>query len=82
NNDGINDFFKIDCIEFYADNKLDIYNRYGALVYKTAGYQNTWDGTANVDGVVRRNEKLPVGTYYYVLEVDGRAKTGWVFIMR
>ncbi|WP_169628040.1 Ig-like domain-containing protein [Flavobacterium soli] len=82
NGDGTNDFFMIDCIEFYPDNTLQVFNRYGSPVFETKGYQNNWDGTANVDGVVRRNEKLPVGTYYYILEVDGKAKTGWVYIMR
>lgn len=82
NGDGLNDTFRIDCIEYYPNNKLEIFNRYGSLVYKTAGYTNNWDGTANVDGVVRRNEQLPVGTYFYVLEVDGKTKSGWVYIMR
>ena len=82
NGDGINDTFRIDCIEFYPDNTLEVYNRYGSAVFKTSGYANDWDGTANVDGVVKRNEKLPVGTYYYVLEVEGEVKTGWLYIMR
>ncbi|WP_129751695.1 gliding motility-associated C-terminal domain-containing protein [Flavobacterium beibuense] len=82
NGDGLNDTFRIDCIEFYPDNKLEVFNRFGSSVYKTSGYQNDWDGTANVDGTVRRGEKLPVGTYYYVLEVDGKVKTGWLYIMR
>ncbi|MNK17098.1 hypothetical protein D3C87_352810 [compost metagenome] len=82
NGDGLNETFRIDCIEYYPNNKLEIFNRFGTPVYKTAGYMNDWNGVANVDGVVRRNEQLPVGTYFYVLEVDGKAKTGWVYIMR
>ncbi|MDV6167856.1 gliding motility-associated C-terminal domain-containing protein [Flavobacterium sp. DG1-102-2] len=82
NGDGINDTFRIDCIESFANNKLEIYNRYGSLVYKKAAYANDFDGTANVDGVVRRDEMLPAGTYFYVLEVDGTKKTGWVYIAR
>ncbi|MUV04189.1 T9SS type B sorting domain-containing protein [Flavobacterium rakeshii] len=82
NGDGANDTFRIDCIEYYPNNTLSVYNRYGSPVYKTSGYQNDWDGTANQDGTVRRGEKLPVGTYYYVLEVDDAVKTGWLYIMR
>jgi gliding motility-associated-like protein len=82
NGDGLNEFFTVDCIEYYPDNKLEVFNRYGSSVFKTGSYKNDWDGTANVDGVVRRGEKLPVGTYYYVLEVNGRARTGWLYIMR
>jgi gliding motility-associated-like protein/uncharacterized repeat protein (TIGR01451 family) len=82
NGDGLNDTFRIDCIEYYPNNTLEVFNRYGSPVYKTSRYANDWDGTANVDGVVRRNEKLPVGTYFYVLEIDGNAQTGWLYIMR
>ncbi|WP_330442769.1 Ig-like domain-containing protein [Flavobacterium sp. C4GT6] len=82
NGDGANDTFRIDCIEYYPNNTLSVYNRYGSPVYKTSGYQNDWDGTANQDGTVRRGEKLPVGTYYYILEVEDAVKTGWLYIMR
>ncbi|RDI09726.1 gliding motility-associated C-terminal domain-containing protein [Flavobacterium sp. AG291] len=82
NNDGMNDYFRIDCIEFYANNKLEIYNRYGSLVYTKGAYANDFDGTANVDGVVRKGEQLPAGTYFYVFEVDGKTKTGWLYIAR
>jgi gliding motility-associated-like protein/uncharacterized repeat protein (TIGR01451 family) len=82
NNDGLNETFQIDCIEFYPNNKLEVFNRYGSPVYKKGGYANDFDGTANVDGVVKRGEQLPAGTYFYVLEVDGQAKTGWLYIAR
>ena len=87
NNDGSNDVFRIDCIENYPNNKLEVYNRYGDLVYETRGYQNDWDGTAN-KGAIFTNKPLPVGTYYYVLKVDGRGEVedvniqGWLYIMR
>ncbi|WP_035739359.1 T9SS C-terminal target domain-containing protein, partial [Flavobacterium subsaxonicum] len=82
NGDGYNDTFRIDCIEDYPNNILEVFNRYGSPVYKTNRYKNDWDGGANVDGVVRAGEKLPVGTYYYVLTINGSARTGWLYIMR
>ena len=82
NGDGMNDTFRIDCIESFPNNNLEIYNRYGSLVYKKAGYMNDFDGTANVGGVVKKDEMLPAGTYFYVLEVDGDQKTGWLYIAR
>ena len=82
NGDGTNDTFRVDCIESYTNNKLEVYNRYGSLVYKKSGYMNDFDGTANVDGVVRRSEQLPAGTYFYVLEIEGQSKTGWLYIVR
>ncbi|WP_246236368.1 Ig-like domain-containing protein [Flavobacterium ajazii] len=83
NNDGSNDLFRIDCIESYPNNELKVFNRYGALVYSKRGYENDWDGTANVSGVINRGDMLPTGTYFYVIEIgDGKVKKGWLSIMR
>ncbi|MCV9931712.1 gliding motility-associated C-terminal domain-containing protein [Flavobacterium sp. LS1R47] len=84
NNDGANDVFKIDCLENYPNNSLNVYNRYGALVYKQNHYNNDWDGIANVSGAINKGDKLPAGTYYYVLDIgaDGIVKTGWLSIIR
>ncbi|WP_394370702.1 Ig-like domain-containing protein [Flavobacterium psychroterrae] len=83
NNDGANDLFRIDCIESYPNNELKVYNRYGALVYSKQHYENDWDGTANVSGVINRGDMLPTGTYFYVITIgDGTVKKGWLSIMR
>jgi gliding motility-associated-like protein/uncharacterized repeat protein (TIGR01451 family) len=83
NNDGSNDLFRIDCIENYPDNKFEVYNRYGAIVYSTQGYHNEWDGTANVSGAINKDDKLPTGTYYYTLDIgNGTKKSGWLSIIR
>ncbi|MGC4041382.1 MAG: gliding motility-associated C-terminal domain-containing protein [Flavobacterium sp.] len=83
NGDGANDTFRIDCIENYPNCKLEIYNRYGKLVFSQKGYNNDWEGTAN-SATTGGDEKLPSGTYYYVLDVrkDGIVKTGWVSFIR
>lgn len=83
NNDGANDVFRIDCIENYPNNKFEVYNRYGAVVYSSAGYRNQWDGTANVSSAINKDDKLPTGTYYYTLDLgEGTKKTGWLSITR
>jgi gliding motility-associated-like protein len=44
NGDGINEKFVIDNIDdtvCYPDNTVEIYNRWGVLVYETKGYNNT-----------------------------------------
>ena len=56
NGDGDNDFFVIQNIEFFKGNILNIYNRWGNLLYETTDYQNDWAG----DGA-------PDGTYFYTL---------------
>jgi gliding motility-associated-like protein/uncharacterized repeat protein (TIGR01451 family) len=84
NNDGNNDLFRIDCIENYPNNKFEVYNRYGALVYSKNNYTNDWDGKVNVSGAINKDDKLPAGTYYYTLNVgsDSIVKTGWLSIIR
>jgi gliding motility-associated-like protein len=77
NGDGNNDTWEIGNILKYPTAKLDIYNRYGKLVYSKIGYANDWDGTTF-------GEMLPEATYYYILNLgDGSpAYKGSVTIIR
>jgi len=84
NDDGANDVFTIKCAEHFPNNSLEVFNRYGNLVYKTRYYQNDWKGISNVNGTFD-GSVLPTGTYYYVFDTgdnSGTVKTGWVYIMR
>ncbi len=66
--DGLNEEFIINCINELNNNKLEIYNRWGQLVFRADNYDNSWRGTAQ-DGT-----RLPEGPYYFVLEyqdIDG-----------
>jgi gliding motility-associated-like protein/uncharacterized repeat protein (TIGR01451 family) len=83
NNDMMNDFWEIRCLENYSDNEVTIYNRWGTLVYKMRNYANNWNGEANQNTVLLNNGgRLPVGTYFYVLKLQGNTiqKTGWVYL--
>ena len=71
NGDLVNDVFVIRGILNFPANSFQVFNRWGNLVFEASPYQNTWDGTSdskfNVGG-----ETLPVGTYFYVLDLgDG-----------
>jgi gliding motility-associated-like protein/uncharacterized repeat protein (TIGR01451 family) len=81
NGDLENDYLIIPCIESYPDNTIKIYNRYGALIYESNNYNNSWDGRAN-RGAPKYSGLLPVGTYFYILEVSGIAKPiqGYVYL--
>ncbi|CAM4172648.1 gliding motility-associated C-terminal domain-containing protein [Zobellia roscoffensis] len=83
NNDGFNDFFTVQCIEDYS-NTVEIYNRNGNLVYKTVDYRNTWNGLANVNGVLSSGDHLPSGTYYYAIKIPEleRNLVGWLQLAR
>ncbi len=77
NEDGINDTFKIFEIERYPLNELQVFNRWGNLVYSKANYQNEWKGNS-FDGDI-----LPDGTYFYLFEIEGEKPfSGYVQINR
>nr|WP_299382800.1 gliding motility-associated C-terminal domain-containing protein [Allomuricauda sp.] len=84
NGDGVNEFFKIDCISRYPNNVLQVYNRWGNIVYEMRSYNNDWNGTSNGRATVQKGDQLPVGTYYYVLDLgDGsEPRTDWLYINR
>lgn len=61
--DGKNDFLLITCIESVT-NSIEIYNRWGQLVFQTDNYDNAgnaWYGTNSL------GQPLPEGVYYYIL---------------
>ncbi|HEY8387730.1 MAG TPA: PKD domain-containing protein [Parasegetibacter sp.] len=61
NGDGINDTWVIPYLSTYPDCTVEVYNRYGQLVFRSKGYSNPWDGKL-------KGTDLPVGTYYYIIE--------------
>lgn len=75
--DGKNDYFIIDNIRKYPNNRVEIYNRWGVKVYETTGYDPNGDGSMNVfngysEGkiTVDKKKKLPSGTYYYIVTYE------------
>ncbi|WP_223032400.1 gliding motility-associated C-terminal domain-containing protein [Hanstruepera marina] len=81
NNDGINDYFNIECLEDFQSNKLLIYNRYGALLFEAENYTNDWAGKPNRGFIHDKNKPLPVGTYYYILTLENEKPIiGWVYL--
>lgn len=77
NNDGINDRWAIPALQTYPDPEITVFNRYGQPVFRSKGYGAAWDGRFN-------GKLLPVGTYYYVIDLRIAVEpplTGWVFIV-
>ncbi|MCW3787037.1 gliding motility-associated C-terminal domain-containing protein [Plebeiibacterium sediminum] len=80
NGDGINDYFRISGIEeagiYTAEkSKLEVFNRWGALVYRSTGDtygedDEWWDGTSTTANMVSIGTDLPNGTYFYVYTVE------------
>jgi gliding motility-associated-like protein len=51
NNDGINDFFRLDNVSCFSQTQLTIYNRWGTKMFETNNLQVGWDGLNTNDGV-------------------------------
>lgn len=90
NGDGIHDVLSIRGLEDFPDNTIRIYNRWGVQVYATNAYNtqgNVFDGTSQGRATVDVDNKLPVGTYFYILDYvneDGIQKSlsGYIYINR
>ncbi|WP_306354237.1 gliding motility-associated C-terminal domain-containing protein [Flavobacterium sp. '19STA2R22 D10 B1'] len=86
--DGQNDTFFIKGIERYPDNTLEIYNRWGVLVFSAEKYDNVtrpFRGLSEGRTTINQPKELPTGTYYYVLKYrktngTGKEKAGYLYI--
>ena len=70
NGDGDNDIFRIRNIDFYPENTLSIFNRWGIEVYHVNSYgqnDNFFKGFSDGRSTVSRDVELPEGTYFYTL---------------
>ena len=85
-----NDHFHIAGIESYPNNVVRIYNRWGVKVWEAEHYdniRNVFKGISNGRVTVEAPNKLPQGTYYYVIEYTDehnqqQSKTGWLYIKK
>lgn len=77
NNDNINDKWEIKYLDSYNQVSVNVFNRYGKIVYRTNSYTESWDG--NLKG-----EELPTGVYYYIITANNNTLkyTGSVTIIR
>jgi gliding motility-associated-like protein len=90
NGDGVHDVLQISGLENFPNNSLRIYNRWGVLVYTTNAYNtegNVFDGTSKGRVTVDVDNKLPVGTYFYILDYEEQNRnmkslSGYIYINR
>ncbi len=77
NGDGINDTWQIPYLDVYPGCSIEVYNRYGQLVFQSKGYSKPWDGKL-------KNHALPFGIYYWIINPgNGRARlNGSVTLIR
>lgn len=90
NGDGIHDILTIAGLENYPENTIRIYNRWGILVYTTNSYNtagNFFDGTSEGRVTIKTDDKLPVGTYFYILDYENaigktESLSGYIYLNR
>ncbi len=81
NGDAVNDTWRIENINLpeFATNEVEIYNRWGQMVWSGKNYNNTnvvWDGRTS------KGQDLPDATYFYIAHLDSRTFKGYVEITR
>lgn len=78
--DGKHDFLRIDNIEFYEGNKVELFNRTGTKVFEMDGYNNAdkvFRGISNVGN----SESLPTGSYYFTVQLGGKKReSGFIYL--
>ena len=86
NGDGLNDFLYINFGDVIDNVRIDIYNRWGQMVYTSINYElcdeltgsHCWDGVNMSNG-----EPSSEGSYFYTIELlDGRQHKGFFNIYR
>ncbi|PLX20722.1 MAG: hypothetical protein C0597_03940 [Marinilabiliales bacterium] len=79
NNDGINDTWVIDMQGLYPDAEVQVFDRWGKIVFYSKGYEESqyWDGTYN-------GKQLPMDAYYYIIYLKNGAErlSGSITIIR
>jgi gliding motility-associated-like protein len=77
NGDGYNDYWQIDNLYMFPKILIQVYNRWGQLLYEGGAYDEFWDGTVN-------GNPVPTGAYLYHIDLNNKLKprTGIVTIVR
>ncbi|MBT2564747.1 gliding motility-associated C-terminal domain-containing protein, partial [Pedobacter sp. ISL-68] len=77
NNDGFNDKWVIENIDYYPNNEVKVFDKAGRIIYSKKAYDNSWDGTVN-------GTALSEGTYYYIVDfgTDKMRVKGFITLVR
>ena len=75
NRDGVNDYFVI-LKPFGTTLELEVYNRWGNVVYYNANYNNQWDGRGTNNFI---GQDLMDGGYYYTLKAKSANGNSQIF---
>jgi gliding motility-associated-like protein len=73
NGDGKNDLFGLEGLtQGVFQYKMEIYDRWGALIFKSDNVNDKWDGTY-------QGEPVPPGMYVYMVQYTNPRQTKWFY---
>ncbi|HYK56732.1 MAG TPA: gliding motility-associated C-terminal domain-containing protein, partial [Flavisolibacter sp.] len=77
NGDGLNDVWNIPALRAYPEYEIQVFNRWGQVVYTSKDIGKPWNGRL-------KDKDLPSGVYAYIIRVKGLPATlkGWVMLVR
>ncbi|MGB3946410.1 MAG: gliding motility-associated C-terminal domain-containing protein [Bacteroidia bacterium] len=76
NGDGINDLFRVNLSGRALEGfKIDIYDRWGILMFSSNSINYKWDGRTT------SGQEVKDGTYFYVVELNGTVYKGYVMVL-
>lgn len=90
NGDSLNERFYIKGIECYPDNTVQIFNRWGVLVFDRDHYNNNdvvFKGFSDARATVKESNGLPEGTYYYIVRYSNnntkpKQEAGYLYLTK
>ncbi len=74
NGDNRNDYWRIDGIEAFPNNRVRVFDRFNNLIFETTGYnneENNWRGQTNHSMI---SGNVPEGSYYYSVDLGDGSK--------
>jgi hypothetical protein len=87
NGDDLNDYLRIDGLDQYPNNSLEIFNSERGQIFKTNNYGsngNVFRGISEARVTIEKQHEVPTGTYFYILryEADGtmNEKSGYLYV--
>lgn len=78
NNDGRNDLWLIEGLDRYNRVSIQIFNRWGGLVYEANPFDGQWNGS-NTVGKAEAG-MLPEGVYFYQINLNEALRTGYIYL--
>ena len=67
NGDGKNDLWEMPNLTSYPNATVDVYDRWGGIVFKSVGRYKAWDGKY-------QGKNIPMGTYFYIIQYSKKEK--------